>query len=130
MARIRERKNLISVGPYRACCLNSSEKVGFTAEDTEGAEKFFRLGDTEEDSENLFTRILRALRVLCDSCFRLTPAASAWGFDANSFSGIQADAGLAGEFLFGAITPHDYGAAGSGVGSARQAIGAAGTTVG
>jgi len=60
----------------------------------------------------------------------LAPAASAWGFYADSFSCTQADAGFAGDFFRCTVTPNDQGASGSGVGSSGQAIGSAGTAVG
>src|ERR1700687_2482421 len=74
---------------------------------------------------------LCALCVLCGSdCIWPSPTAAARGFYADSFSGTQANAELAGGFFRRTVTPDDQGAAGSGVGSASQAVGPAGTAVG
>src|SRR6202521_3127506 len=61
---------------------------------------------------------------------RPTPATAAWGFYADSFSGTQANADLAGDFLCRTVTPDEQGATGSAIRSPSQAVWSAGTPVG
>src|SRR5580704_106182 len=69
-------------------------------------------------------------RILFDSKVPFAPAAAARRFNADSFPGAQPNAGLAGNRLFGTVSPNDHRSSRRAVISSGQAIWPAGTAVG
>src|ERR1039458_8456545 len=133
MAKRNGRRSFI-YGLPNGACTDSSEKVQFTAEGVEYAEKgsqdSFRLAqssvlrsatsrafttrDTEEHSGNPTKGDSAHSAFFCGSGLtRSAPAPASGGLYAYPLPGAQADADLAWDFFFGAVVVNDDSAAGS-----------------